>query len=1287
MLSITVLGPVEVRRDGAVLPLPSGKTTEVLVRLAIDAGAPVRADRLIDDLWADVAATTGRNTLQSKVSQLRRALGVPGVITSGPGGYALDVEPGRVDALRVVTLATTASDLRQGGDLAAAAELSAEALALFRGDVLVDAGDGPWLQPHRARLEEVRLGLLEDHFAARVELGAGGDVTGQLEALVQLHPLREGLWHSLITALYRNGRQADALAAYGRVRDILAEELGLDPGRELQALEASVLRQVPWSAAAPARQPAGHQPPVGNLPRLSSPLIGRTSELDVLGAQLEQDALVTLTGPAGVGKTRLAIELARQAAASDGVWLIRLDAADATTNLLQAVAETMHLPGERMLLERLAGSECLLVLDNCEHVAGPAADLASALLDAAPRLTVLATSQLPLGLDGESVYPLEPLPITESVQLFTHRATEIRRQFVLDDDTAPVVEQLCQALDGLPLAIELAAARVRPLSVREIARRLDDRFGLLQDPTSRGPERRRVLAAAIAWSYELLFPDDQRGLQALSCFAGGAPLPAVESVLAVLGVPQPSALDVISRLADRSLVTLTVTAGGSSRYRLLDSIRAFAAGRLHDEGSADDALAAHAHWFGRAAQDAAATIRGPAQPRWLAFVHDERSNIDAALAWCARHDPPLGVRIANGFGWAWVVLGDGIAGSHRVRSALEAAGHHVEVGPRDRVTSLLLAGWLEASAGNVARADDDLDRALGEAIALNDEQLRADAQRHLAFLRLQQARPKDAAELAFQSADAARQRGLAWERAAGLLLGAAGSMMLGEIATAAAAADEAVRLLTPIGDSWGLVHAEAILGGIAQAAHRFDDASRYLENAAAASERLGFLGQAAYHLTRLGRVRHQAGQLQGASETLTLAIQAAIRGSDPRMAATARINLARVMRATGQHDAAQALLHQCDDWYRTAGGGDGALLTRALLAATSDSDDADLEAIVDQARLAGDHEAEVVMLDALALRVAQRGQLATARQLLAAAADAALAAVTIVDEVDRLDAHRARELLSGQRQALSAPSRHPAQRDTEVVPVRRQQRVVCIQLLFGPGPVPGMDEHPAADGDPAVRSQPGADRALGEVRQRRGLLPPARRDAVRERPLARFDTVLRLAVLQDVDISLAGIGEPEPASRILLVIPCIQQQRIVAVTAEAHVGEPGPGAVGGADDERQVVEGRAKASLPVYPGADPAHPRAERLEQQREGPVELVAEAAAAAAHDLVDQIGLVQRDWFGQVNAQVLERHGQLVRPVQRAQARRVTDGWRGDADAVQVSHHGFVIHRVLLKPLVSRR
>ena len=313
------------------------------------------------------------------------------------------------------------------------------------------------------------------------------------------------------------------------------------------------------------------------------------------------------------------------------------------------------------------------MLDNCEHVVDAAADLASLLLDAAPRLRVLATSQLPLGLDGESVYPLEPLPITESVAAVRRagrrdpQAVRARRRH------RAVVEQVCRALDGLPLAIELAAARVKSLSVREIARRLDDRFALAAGPDEPGPERRRALAAAIAWSYELLFPDDQRGLWALSCFAGGAPLAAAEHVLGALGVPQASAVDVIGRLVDRSLVSVTVTAGGSSRYRLLDSIRAFALDRLRDAGSADDALAAHAHWFAGAAQDAAATVRGPAQPRWLAFVHDERANIDAALAWCARHDPLLGVRIANGFGWTWVVLGDGVAGAYRVRAALEAA--------------------------------------------------------------------------------------------------------------------------------------------------------------------------------------------------------------------------------------------------------------------------------------------------------------------------------------------------------------------------------------------------------------------------------------------------------------------------------------------------------------------------------------------------------------------------------------------------------------------------------------
>ena len=267
MLTIGVLGPLEVRHDGRPLPVPSGKTTELLVRLAVDAGQVVSAERLIEDLWGEAAAATGRNTLQSKVSQLRRALADPAVVAGGHGGYTLALDPAGVDALRVAALAADAAAARRDGDADAALKAATEALALFRGEVLADAGDGEWLHPHRTRLEEVRLGLLEDRAAARVDLGAGGDVIAELEWLVGTHPLREGLWASYITALYRAGRQADALATGRRVRRLLADELGIEPGRALADLERQILRQS--DALVPAATIAAPPAPalvVGNPP-------------------------------------------------------------------------------------------------------------------------------------------------------------------------------------------------------------------------------------------------------------------------------------------------------------------------------------------------------------------------------------------------------------------------------------------------------------------------------------------------------------------------------------------------------------------------------------------------------------------------------------------------------------------------------------------------------------------------------------------------------------------------------------------------------------------------------------------------------------------------------------------------------------------------------------------------------------------------------------------------------------------------------------------------------------
>jgi tetratricopeptide (TPR) repeat protein len=549
--------------------------------------------------------------------------------------------------------------------------------------------------------------------------------------------------------------------------------------------------------------------------------------------------------------------------------------------------------------------------------------------------------------------------------------------------------------------------------VADIARRLDDRFTLLRDPSIHGSERRRTLAAAIGWSYDLLFPDDQRGLWALSVFAGGAPLDAAEQVLAALDVPAESAADVVSRLADRSLVSVDTDQEGGLRYRLLDSISAFSRARLVESGQGAEAGAAHAAWMGGVADGCAAAIRGAGQRDCLRVVRAERANIDAALAWCSRHDPLLGLRIATGLGWTWVVLGDGVVGAARIRGALTAAGGSADA--RDTIHALLLSGWLEASAGDVGQAEADLGRAGDLVREVQGDRLSADLQRHEAFLRIQQGRPHDVLAEANASVECCRRLGLDWEVAAGLLLAAYGSIMLGDTVAANGVAEEALTLLTPIDDAWGLVHAHGILGMLAQAEHRFDAAAAALNEAAVESERSGFLGQAALHLTRLGRVEQQRGELDEAVAILDRAVAAARLSGDVRIAATARTTLARILRAAGDDLAALALLERNDRWYRAAGG-DGALLTRGLLLSLTYRDQpepsgAALHGVVEEARNAGDRESELVALDALARIAAERGDHPGARLLLEEA-DACHAEVRHrVDDADRLDAIAARAAL------------------------------------------------------------------------------------------------------------------------------------------------------------------------------------------------------------------------------------------------------------------------------------
>jgi predicted ATPase/DNA-binding SARP family transcriptional activator len=1018
MMAVSVLDAVELHRDGERIPVRPGKTSEVLVRLALEAGVMVRTERLIEDLWADEAVGTARNTLQTKVSRLRRALGDAALVTGTSAGYTLEVEPSAVDALEVLRLADQASSFRNAGDPAAALETSATALAMFKGEILSGAGDGDWVVPHRSRLAEVRLGLIEGQLAARLDLGAAGEVIGELEALVSAHPMREGVWALLMVALYRDGRQADALATYQRARHCLAEELGLDPGLHLQQLEQHILvHDASLGVPHATGRGLGPEMPAGNLPSMSPELVGRENEVAAVADLVAGSRLVELVGLGGVGKTAVAIATGRRLSSSDGVgaegvWLARLETAATPDDVIDTLVAAFNVGGEAALFERLKSCAAVVILDNCEHVIDAAAALAVRLLDAAPGLRILCTSQVPLDVDGEVLFELAPLELSDSVALFTRRAAAQRRS-PASTEADDAVHELCRSLDGLPLAIELAAARTRTLSVQEITRRLDDRFSVLSDPTSRRPERRRALKSTIRWSYELLFPDDQRGLWALSTFAGGAPLPAVEFVLEALEVPAAAAIDVVGRLASRSLVIVDDEGLPTTvRFRLLDSIRAFAFEAMTEAGLAERALAAHASWFADVAASSTQGVRSSEQAEHLAFARAERANIDAALAWSIVHDPPLALGLVNGFGWAWVVLGDS-RGAQRLLAALDEAGDAAP--PRDRARALLLASWIEASIDRLELARNHIAWATGLADTIDDVDLQARCSYFLAYVVSHEGEFHRAMELTARSEALFEGLDRPWDRAANWLFAARAAISAGDEARSVHALDQVERWLRTVDDPWLHVRNDAMLGELARIQHRFDDAVVHIGRAAGTSRQLGFLQTEAYQLSSLGRAQCQAGDYQAGSATLELAINKAEATGDVRLAALARVHLGRVQRALGEAVLARTALEAATGWHRDAGGGEQALLGECLLAAMDievrgSGAEERLVAILDDARHAGHAHVEVFALDALARIAADAGDIATARDLCEAADRRMEVASHFITERDRTDAHSVRQI-------------------------------------------------------------------------------------------------------------------------------------------------------------------------------------------------------------------------------------------------------------------------------------
>ena len=598
------------------------------------------------------------------------------------------------------------------------------------------------------------------------------------------------------------------------------------------------------------------------------------------------------------------------------------------------------------------------------------------------------------------------------------------------------VLDVCCSLDGLPLAIELAAARTRTLSIEEIIRRLDDRFPVLSDPTSRRPERRRSLRSTIRWSYELLFPDDQRGLWALATFAGGATLPAVEFVLAALEVPAAAAIDVIGRLASRSLLIVyedhdaALSADAPSigvprhpiRYRLLDSIRAFALEAMTEAGMAEVALAAHAGWFANAAATSTAGVRSSRQAEHLWFARSERANIDAALTWTATQDPLLALDIVNGFGWAWVVLGDS-RGAQRILTALDAVGEAVP--PRDRAGALLLAAWIEASTGRLEPARQHIAAATELAERIDDPDLTARCLYYLAYVVSHSGEFRSAIELTARSSAIYDTMDRPWDQAACWLFAARAAISAGDQERSVEAAYAVQRWVGLVEDPWLQVRTEAMLGELARIQHRFDDAVRHIGTAADTSRRLGFQQTEAYQVTALGRAQCQAGDYHAGAATLELAIDKAEATGDVRLAALARVHLGRALRAVGQVARARTALEAATRWYRDSGGGESAALGECLLAAMDATDRVPgaaepLPALLDEARRIGDADVEVLALDALGRLAASVGDNSTARRL-GEAADRRMEASHFLTDLDRTDARWVSE-----HQAQAGPAR-PAQ--------------------------------------------------------------------------------------------------------------------------------------------------------------------------------------------------------------------------------------------------------------------
>jgi predicted ATPase/DNA-binding SARP family transcriptional activator len=852
-MEFRILGPLEVWDGGRHLPVGGAKQRALLGILLTQANQVVSTDRLIDLIWPGDPPDTAAHSLQVYVSGLRKVLepgrlaGEPSaVLVSQAPGYLIRLSGDELDLNRFGRLVEEARKSRSEGDPELAGTKLREALCLWRGPPLADFAGQSFAVSETARLTEVRLRAVEDRIDADLAVGRHADLVGELEALVAEQPLRERLRGQLMLALYRSGRQAEASAVYQQTRELLVDELGMEPGGDLQLLLKQILNQdTVLDIKVAARTGRG----ASKLPRFPNAFVGRGREIEQLAHRLKGSPMVTLTGPGGMGKTRLAVELSAKVLERyrDGVIFVDLAPTTDESLIPRSIAWGLGLRDDGVrdpmdvIVAHLKDKSLLMVLDNCEHVLPTAAAAATEMLSQCRGLTILATSREALGVQGETTWEVPPLPNRsngsairvvdlddgDAVELFRVRAEAAApKSFIWDDAAIVDATRICHRLDGSPLAIELAAARLRVMPLSDLLAGLDTRFAVLTTGARTATPRHHSLEATVDWSYQLLSPSEQLLLQRLAVFAGGFTPDSAAKVCSDQQLPIASVLPTLFNLIEKSLIRSGVGAVGSARHSMLETIREFSRDKLRATTSDFDVHRRHAAHFSAVAASTEATLRSARQVEWLAQLEEEHDNFRVAIEWALENEPQLALEIAAKLGEFWIRRHPG-EGSMWVNRAMEASAPTAEL----RARAVDLAGQLAWLIGDQGPALALLGEAAEQWVALGDVPRAG----HAADLR---------ATVQFESGD----RELALQNL-----------------------NRVVQLLRPTGDHWSLASA----------------------------------------LNNLGFFTHQSGDSLGGKRVLDEALEFARQADDPWMVAIVLDSIASAEMVLGQRDGARAHWQEC----------------------------------------------------------------------------------------------------------------------------------------------------------------------------------------------------------------------------------------------------------------------------------------------------------------------------------------------------------------------------------------